>query len=35
MFADKFTKVILLHDPTYKAPATKKKEAVQGPEENK
>lgn len=34
-FADKFTKVILLHDPKYKAPATKKKEAVQLPEENK
>lgn len=35
MFADKFTKVILLHDPTYKAPAAKKKEAVQGLGENK
>lgn len=35
LFADKFTKVVLLHDPFYKAPVVKKKEAVQQPAEDK
>jgi hypothetical protein len=35
MFADKFTKVILLHDPAYKAPAAKKKAVDETPAEEK